>query len=374
MYKRIFEQKEFTANQKLEKVLAYYRIKRGARIGWRLRFNKIFRIHPEYKFRVEKNIEKRHEQYWKPLSTRVNPYTLRVCKSISGLSDARIVPEEIFLADIAPTLNRTSLVKLFTFKSLYNLFFPESNFPRAYFHNIEGEWFDSELNPVRFEAIKGIIETLDYPLVIKPNRDSFGGKGVSFPVDKDDLLAKMGIIRDFIVQEKIIQHKFLNKFNVHGLNTIRICLYKSVTDNKIHVLNCALRMGVGGSLDNETAGGIVCFIDENGSLSGVARDKYGRNFHYHPDSNLPFEGVIPDFPGLLESSINLAGRIYYTRLTSLDFCLDYNGQWRPLEINLSGHTIRFSQYAGQPFFGKYTDEVRDYCIQNHWVLKQHPKA
>lgn len=373
MYKRIILHKEFTASQKLENVLSYYRIKRGARIGWRLRFNKIFRNHPEFKFRVEKNIEKRHEQYWKPLSTRVNPDTLRVCRNISGLSDTRIVPEEIFLADIAPTLNRTSLVKLFTFKSLYNLFFPESNFPRAYFHNIEGEWFDSELNPVTFKAIEGIIEALDYPLVIKPNRDSFGGKGVSFPVDMNDLLAKMKITRDFIVQEKINQHEFLNKFNVHGLNTIRICLYKSVTDNKIHVLNCALRMGVGGSLDNETAGGIVCFIDENGSLSGVARDKYGRNFHYHPDSNLPFEGVIPDFPGLLESSINLAGRIYYTRLTSLDFCLDHNGQWRPLEINLSGHTIRFSQYAGQPFFGKYTDEVRNYCIQNHWVLKQHPK-
>jgi hypothetical protein len=39
-----------------------------------------------------------------------------------------------------------------------------------------------------------------------------------------------------------------------------------------------------------------------------------------------------------------------------------------LEINTKGHSIRFSQYHGYPFFGEFTDEVIEYCKENHWAL------
>jgi hypothetical protein len=95
-------------------------------------------------------------------------------------------------------------------------------------------------------------------------------------------------------------------------------------------------MGVGGSLDNETAGGIVCFVDENGVLNGVARDKYGKNFRFHPDSKLSFSETIPFYHGLIDPSLQLSSKIFYARLFSLDFCLDINEIWRPIEINIFG--------------------------------------
>ena len=93
-------------------------------------------------------------------------------------------------------------------------------------------------------------------------------------------------------------------------------------------------MGVGGSLDNVTSGGIFCFIDESGRLNGVAMDNYGKKFQNHPDSGMSFSKSIPFFSELIESSINISSQIFYTRLISLDFSLDVNGTWRPIEINL----------------------------------------
>jgi len=41
-----------------------------------------------------------------------------------------------------------------------------------------------------------------------------------------------------------------------------------------------------------------------------------------------------------------------------------------IEINLNSTTLMFAQYFGVPFFDQFTDEVRDYCITNHWTLKR----
>ena len=49
--------------------------------------------------------------------------------------------------------------------------------------------------------------------------------------------------------------------------------------------------------------------------------------------------------------------------------MDSDEKWRAVELNLFGQTTRFTQYAGQPFFGEFSEEVIDYCKKNHWALK-----
>lgn len=328
----------------------------------------MFKIHPIYNKPVLKELETEHKKYWKDFSASINMRTFRACKNISGVSDPKFIPEEIFFSDIEPTLNRTSSVEFLEYKSFYAKWFSSNFFPACFFHNVDGEYLDQKLNLISFSKVKEIIKELKYPVVFKPNRNSYGGAGVFFPKSHEELLNHLNGRRDFVVQEKINQHPFFNKFNPAGLNTIRVCLYRSVSDNKIHVLNCALRMGVGGSLDNETAGGIVCFIDEIGRLNGISRDKYGKIFQFHPDTNIYFNERIPYFSELIISSINISRQIFYARLMSLDFSLDINETWRPIEVNIFDQTIRFAQYAGVPFLGVFTDEVVEYCKNNHWAL------
>jgi len=369
MYKKILLNSNIPLKSRLAKIIAYYLRRREARIGWNKRYKIMFKIHPTYNKPALKELEAEHKKYWKDFSGSINISTFRSCKNISGISDPKFIPEEIFFSDIEPTLNNTSSVSFLTYKSFYTKWFSNNCFPSCYFHNVDGEFLDQELNSISFSDVEKIIKELKYPVVFKPNRDTYGGAGVFFPKSQEELLNHLNGRKNFVVQEKIIQHQFFNEFNPVGLNTIRVCLYRSVSDNKIHVLNCTLRMGVGGSLDNVTSGGIACYIDGSGRLNGVSIDKYGKKFQFHPDSGISFSKNIPFFSELIESSINISSQIFYTRLISLDFSLDVNGTWRPIEINLFYNTISFAQQAGMPFLGVFTDEVVDYCKKNHWALR-----
>jgi hypothetical protein len=60
----------------------------------------------------------------------------------------------------------------------------------------------------------------------------------------------------------------------------------------------------------------------------------------------------------------MAQQVYLARVVGFDVCLDAEGRWRFIEVNINGHTIRFAQYAGEPFFGPFTDEVIRYCREN----------
>jgi D-alanine-D-alanine ligase-like ATP-grasp enzyme len=120
-------------------------------------------------------------------------------------------------------------------------------------------------------------------------------------------------------------------------------------------------MGVGGSLDNETAGGIHTLIKNDGSMNGFAVDKYGSKYLEHPDSGLTFDEQIPDIEGLKKLSLHIGSQIFLARLIGLDVSYDKNGKYRAIELNTKSQTTRFSQYGGVPFFGEFTDEVIDYC-------------
>ena len=370
MYRRILLNKQLSLKKRIKQFVAYYLKRRAARIGWKKAFAIKFEKHPELKQAAEIQTERDHASFWKDFNHKVNYATLRVCVNISGVAQPSYIPEEVYVADIEPTLNNTSAVEYLSYKSLYNRYFPGKIFPKPYFHNMDGEYLDADLNPVSFPEIDKIAKNLNYPVVFKPNRDSYGGKDIFFPKTSRELIDLISDKKNFVVQEKIKQHDFFKKFNPNGLNTIRVCLYRSVKDNHVHILNCALRMGVGGSLDNLTAGGIASFINNDGFLDNYALDQYGEKFYYHPDTELTFGAEIPKFLVLKELAIAIAHKIFYSRIVSLDLCFDEEANWRVIEINLFGQSTCFSQYAGYPFFGEFTDEVVEYCKQNHWALQK----
>jgi Sugar-transfer associated ATP-grasp len=366
---KILLNKSLSIKERVKRFVSYNLLRRGTRILWNKRFKKVFEIHPDYRNPVEKSIEKAHISYWKVFQRRINMATLRVCKNISGIADPRFIPEEIFANDIEPTLNEISSVDYLEVKSFYNRWFPGKGFPIDYFHNINGDWLDPNLETITFDDIKSIATKLNYPVVFKPNRDSYGGKNIYFPENFEELLKLIENKTNYVVQEKIKQHSFFEQFNYHSINTLRVYVYRSVTDNRHHVINIVLRMGVGGSLDNETAGGILAMVNKEGSLNGFAVDKYGKKYISHPDTGVKFDQKIPDLEKLKFLSLEVSKKVFYARLIGLDLCYDQEGNWRMIEVNINGAAIRLAQYHGALFFGEYTDEVYDYCIRNHWLFK-----
>jgi len=368
MLRRILKNKTLSIKKRIQRLIEYYRIFRGSKILWRNRYRRLVLLYPYLNLPEDRLIERAHSRYWKPFHHHINLTTLRVCKHISGISNPKYIPEEIFVTDIEPTLNQTSSVEYLTYKSFYNHWFPGSIFPQDYFHNIDGAWFDGSLTPIDYNAIKTIAAELDYPVVFKPNKDTGGGKDIHFPENNNQLIDLIENKKNFLVQEKIRQHTFFDQFNHQGINTLRVNLYRSVIDNKLNIINIVLRMGVGGSLDNETAGGVVSLVKSDGFLNGFAVDKYGKKYTKHPDTEVLFDKQIPEFDIVKNTSISIAQRCFFARLVALDLCYDANGRWRMIEVNINGSTIRFAQYHGTLFFDEFTDEVYEYCLQNHWSL------
>ena len=277
MFGRILLNNNLPLKERLKRYSAYSSRRRGAKVTWEKSFNKIFEIHPDYKIPCDRFIEKEHKSYWSYFNNRINISTLRICKNISGVANPKFIPEEIFYADIEPTLNQTPEVEYVAYKSFYNRWFPGNTFPHSFFHNVDGEWLDHDLNPISFSEVHSIAKTLDYPVVLKPNRDSYGGQNVVFPRNSEELIANAAKKKNIVVQEKINQHPYFSKYHKDSLNTFRVHVYRSVIDNKLHIINAAFRTGLGGnSRDNVSAGGIASIINKDGYLNGYAVDKYGK--------------------------------------------------------------------------------------------------
>lgn len=303
--------------------------------------------------------KKEYRAFWKPISSIINLETVEITKSLTGYFNKYIVPEEFYPLYFEKYFNNDKSVGFLQNKSVYNKWFDKGLFPKDFFHKIDSVYYTYDFNIIDDieDYISKYIFEDDFPLVIKPNKDSYGGADIYFVNSKNDIKNTIMLHDDLVVQEKVEQSRLINDFNKDSINTIRVCLYK---DEKglSHILNTSIRMGKNGSLDNETAGGIVCNIKSNGTLNKYAVDKYARKYFEHPNSGFLFENKkLPFYRELEEVSIHIAQKIIGVRLISLDMALDSNNNWRCIETNLFGQTIRFAQYAGEPFFGILTDKI-----------------
>lgn len=333
---------------------------------WEGHFAKVARLHPECFTPCAPAIEREHVRRWRALRSPISLKTLRMSAAISGVADTRIVPQEVYVSEIQPVLNREPSLLLFEHKSFYGKWFRPGIFPTCYLHNITGNLYDAEYAPMDSPAACALASRLPYPVVFKPNRDTKGGSGVAFCQDPAALINAMAEARDYVVQERIAPHPYFAQFNATGLNTLRCCVFRSPNTQQLSLLNVALRMGRQGRVDNLDQGGIVMFVNPTGQPDNYARDNFGGRYAAHPDSQVPFAelGPVPFFDQLKPFVLAQAAQVWFARLISFDVCLDEAGAWRLVEINLRAQTISFAQFAGHPFFGEHTDEVIEYCRRN----------
>ncbi len=310
--------------------------------------------------------KRKYKEYWGKISKTVNFETVEICKSLSGKFDVKIIPEEIFELYIQPCLQSVKNLTFLANKNIYNKWFEKGLFPKDYFHKINGAFYDPDLNLIPDFKKYLLMLDIDYPVVLKPSIDSSGGEGILFLDSKKEIEENLKLLEYAVVQDIIQQHTELDVISSNGLNTIRVCLLKRPSNSEIAVLNTSLRMGKDGGLDNETAGGIVCNISNKGILNSFAVDALGKKYYKHPNTGFVFkEKKLPRYEELLVTSKRIAEKIVYANLIGLDMCLDHEGVWRCIEVNLKYQSIRFAQYAGRPFFGEYTDEVIQYILEKN---------
>lgn len=322
--------------------------------------NKIICSSPYFEESKLTNDEKKeYRDYWKVVSPIVNLKTVEITKSISGVFDKRIVPEEFLPLYIAPKLNSDKKIQFFENKSIYNKWFGLGVFPKDFFHKMDNSYYTYDFKII--EDIERFIEDniaeTDFPMVIKPNKDTYGGRDINFVDNKEQIKKTIKEYSNLVVQEKIEQSNLINIFNEQSVNTVRVCLYRD-NNNIMHVINASIRMGVDGSLDNLSDGGIACNIKPTGILNSYANSIHGRKYLEHPNSGFTFKDKnFPLYEELVQVSKEVAKDVLGARLISLDMLLDSTDKWRCIEVNLGSQTMFLSQFAGEPFLGKHTDEI-----------------
>jgi len=127
-------------------------------------------------------------------------------------------------------------------------------------------------------------------IIVKPNN---GGGGVGVKILKyhnyENIVKKMK--KDYLVEEYIEQHSFLNKIFDGSVNSIRILTIKK--DDDFVILKAILRTGrkTTKSVDNFSQGGLSINIDiETGILKkGKTHFKHGDiEYEKHPDTDFKF--------------------------------------------------------------------------------------
>lgn len=323
-------------------------------------FNRRYKKYDQslFKKNLSRDVIQKYKDKWRLLGEKVETDTLMLSYNLSNKIDYNIVPENLFAAIIEKKLNPYKELSFFSVKNVYEKWFDNKEvFPISYFHKIDGVFYNKEFHVI--DDIENFIENaaFKYPLILKPSKDTFGGTGVCEVNDKSELLKRINEYEHLVCQELIYQNKYLSAINNSSVNSVRSCLYRDESGN-FNILNNSMRFGINGGLDNETSGGIVCNINDDGQLIEYAVDKYANKFFEHPNSRMKFQDIkVPFYKDLNQIVVEISNQIPLCNLVSLDMTLDINNKWRCIEINLGGQTIRFAQYAGKGFFGDYTNEV-----------------
>ena len=331
--------------------------------------------------------EKEYVRFWQQFHKRVEPYTYRYFHSLLN-NDSRIIPEDIANRYIEPILNPIRYRGFYSDKNTYRFYIqPKDAIPFAWcYRSLGGNMYsmdDNGANAISFNLtaaqLASMIDISVKKLVLKPSVDSNSGHGVLlFTRDNDVFRSSNGdelsglflksYGNDFVLQEALTQHPYLQQFSTTSINTMRIMTYRSVVDDSISVIAACLRIGNNGSfVDNLFSGGVFCPINIcNGKLDNVLYNRFwqtksilnGIDFA-SSDYQLPFWNKTVDF------AVSIASQVPYARLLAQDILVDANETPRLIEFNVDNFDWALAMACARDVsFGAKFDEVINYCLQN----------
>ncbi len=219
--------------------------------------------------------------------------------------------------------------------------------------------------------------------VVKPAVDTSSGQRVTiFERQKEGWVALNGDLKgesptltvlkryfgdDFIVQEYLEQSEFMKRFSSASVNTIRLFLYRSVKTEKIMIPAIIMRVGHEEAyVDNCHAGGVFIGVDAEGHLGKYATDQWGRRYPSFNGVEFSTSDIqIPNFKQILTFAQKVGEKLLHFRIANIDVMIDQNEHPRLVEYNLSTMSIWLYQMASGVAYGKYSDEIIDYCTRNY---------
>ena len=283
----------------------------------------------------------------------------------NGIFSEKYIPNYI-LSEINAKMYNLHISKAFDDKNLYYTIFPDICKPSAFLKCINGYYYDKE-KTISKETAKKTCNNIG-KAIIKPTFCSCNGDKVKHidicnGIDKrtgkslDKLMDEYE--PNFVIQDVVQQHPELDKLCPTSVNTIRIVTYRR--DMEIVVIYAVMRIGKFGSeVDNTSAGGMTCSIDEEGKLSKYAICSKPAGLFDKNEAGVTFENFqVPYYEEVVKRAKEMHYRMPHFHMVGWDFTINAKNQVEFIEMNAP---FGLHQPAAGPGFGKYTEEIFMKCF------------
>ncbi len=360
-------------------------------IVYAIKYRNLLRVADKNSYKPSKEEIKLYKKRWAGLGYWVNPIYYRIFSNYVT-PDVDFVPEDISHNVIETLLNPPLYRGYYSDKNMFDKVLSDipGACPQTLFRRIGGFYYDvkyKNLSMMSNDILNSYI--LNYEtIIVKPTIDTSSGIGIHFFKRKEGIWKEISsgqeltlslldevIGDDYIVQEVMKQSSFMQQFNSSSVNTIRIFTYRSVKDNRVHVLNAIMRIGRTGSLvDNAHQGGATIGINiETGELNHFMVDQDAKFFTSF--NGIDFEKstfIIPEWERIKKFAKSIAEANVYHRCLNMDIMIDEIGNPRFIEYNLTQMSVWLFQFNNSSCYGKYTDEIIEYCRgQKHAVKSEY---
>ncbi len=308
--------------------------------------------------------------YWEKLIGKEIPtYWHEYFYSRNEIYSVKYVPTCVYHSEIVYRLNYRPLAIAYADKNFYDSYFSDILRPRTLVRNINGYFYNDKKPISKEEALDICKDRKD--MVIKPSLMGRWGRSVKifssiggFVNEKEsvsDVLNEYG--KNYIIQEKVIQHEGMSKLNPTSLNTIRVLSYRH--QEEVFILYAVVRIGRKGKLvDNETAGGINADINiDDGKIRNCAYGTPSEKQIFNTDVGTILKDFpIPSFDKVLALAKDLHLRLPYFNIIGWDFCIDSFGNPMMIEWNKAPD---LSQTAHGPAFGDMTEDIVKFAMKQN---------
>lgn len=326
---------------------------------------------------------------WSQFGLKARPTQYRVFSHYIG-NDINIVPEDICHDFIETILNPMCFRGYYADKNIYDKLFPSGYIPRTILRKINGAYYDNDYNSIHLTE-QQLFQILDNfgtnRIVIKPSVGGMSGHGVRIFRRKnessnewmdicDEELLDLGFLErhwgsNIIIQEAVQQSDYINQFNSSSINTLRLGIYRSVIDNKCHVIGAIMRIGGKKSVvDNVHAGGCFIGIYPDGTFCHEVYNQYGQKQSSFNDIDFTKSYFYPNWQEVIKFAESVGQFILHHRLLALDIMLDKNNKPHLIEYNLECYSTWLFQYTLGGALGDYTDEILSYCKSKQNELEE----
>ena len=157
--------------------------------------------------------------------------------------------------------------------------------------------------------------------------NSFGGDGVekivNINLNYSELYNKLLNNKQYLVEETIKQHLYLNKINDKAVNNIRVVTL--IKEGKVYIIAKVLRLN-DGIEEFISCHDIMISLDDEGNFISKAYDDNLVNYLKHPVSNFDFtKGKIPYMKEIIDMAYKAALEVPEVRFVGWDFAITEKG-------------------------------------------------